>query len=184
MPTVKSSFLFLLCLVMYTPLVSAQHEALASSEHQHTEGFKPHFRAAVLLGHTLITPENAQTRLFVPSWGFDFEYWPTHVLGIGLHSDVELQDFIVANEEEEEVERKEPFIITLDALYRPWKGLVLMGGPGLEIEREETFFLFRVGLEYEVGISENWDLFPTFFYDQRLDGYSTLSIGLGVGTHF
>lgn len=157
------------------------HEATADRQEAH---FSPHFRAAMLIGHTLITPGNSDTRLFVPSWGLDLEYWHTHELGVGLHTDIELQDFIVLNNEQEEIQRNQPFIITLDGLYRPWKGLVIMGGPGLEVEKEETFLLFRIGLEYEFDIAAGWDLFPTLFYDQRLDGYSTASIGLGVGKHF
>lgn len=174
--------LFFIFLLYFTHAQAQPSSHEEPTTEAHSEG--SHFRAAILIGHTLITPGNKDTRLFVPSWGFDLEYWKTHKLGIGLHTDVELQDFIVLNNEEEEIERKEPFVITVDGLYRLGKGLILMGGPGLEIEEEELFFLFRAGIEYEVNVGADWDLFPTLFYDQRLDGYSTLSIGLGVGRHF
>jgi hypothetical protein len=184
MQNIKATLFLLVSFLFFMTSAYAQHlDSKAVTEH-HDDSFSPHFRAAILIGHTLITPENVNTRLFVPSWGLDLEYWPTHKFGVGLHSDIELQDFVVLDEDQEEIERKEPFIITLDGLYRPWKGLVLMGGPGIEIEKNETFNLFRIGVEYEVKVSHIWDLFPTFFYDHRLDGYSTISIGLGVGAHF
>jgi hypothetical protein len=175
--------LFFFVFLFYLTHPRAQHlshDEIATEQHAD----ESHFRAALLIGHTLITPGNKDTRLFVPSWGLDIEYWKTHELGIGLHTDVELQDFIVLNNEQEEIERKEPIVITVDGLFRLWRGLILMAGPGLEIEEKEFFFLFRAGLEYEVDLGTDWDLFPTLFYDQRLDGYSTLSIGLGVGRHF
>lgn len=184
MQNIKATLFLLVSFLFFMTSAYAQHLPSEASTEHHDDSFSPHFRAAILIGHTLITPENANTRLFVPSWGLDLEYWPTHKFGVGLHSDIELQDFVVLDEDREEIERKEPFVITLDGFYRPWKGLVIMGGPGIEIEKNETFNLFRIGVEYEVKISHAWDLFPTFFYDQRLDGYSTLSIGLGVGTHF
>ncbi len=82
------------------------------------------------------------------------------------------------------MERNEPFIITLDGLYRTWKNLILMGGPGVELEEGERFLLFRFGFEYEVPVGASFDLFPSIFYDQRFDGYITLTIGLGVGRRF
>lgn len=166
-------------------LLPAQHSA-SHHENQppnHEEPSSTHFRAAVLLGHTLITPGELETRLFVPSWGLDLEYWPSHRFGIGLHTDVELQDFVVLNQDREEVERSEPFIITLDGLYRSWGNLILLGGAGLELEGEHTFWLLRGGLEYEIPFGKNFDLFPSLFYDQRFDGYNTLTFGLGVGIH-
>ena len=166
--------------------VSAQHTEAEPQAHEHPKETEhdAHFRAAIMLGHTLITPGALDTRIFVPSWGLDLEYWHSHRFGLGLHTDVELQDFIVLNQDEEEVERNEPFIITLDGLYRPWKDLILMGGPGVELEEGESFFLFRFGFEYEVPVGSSFDLFPSIFYDQRLDGYSTLTVGLGVGKRF
>lgn len=184
MPTKK----FVLALLFFTAqwAVSAQHAVVDSPVHEEaaTEAQERHFRAAIMIGHTLIVPGHANTRLFVPSWGLDVEYWSSHRLGIGLHTDVELQDFVVLNQDQEEVERNEPFIVTLDGLYRPWKGLILMGGPGIELEERNNAWLFRAGFEYEVPVGTSFDLFPSLFFDQRFDGYGTVTLGLGVGKRF
>ncbi len=140
---------------------------------------------AVLLGHTFI-PAGSQNnqRLLIPSWGLDLEYWPASKWGIGLHNDLEIETFLIEKPEEEALERRYPLVITADLLYKPWKGLVLMAGPGVEVDPSQTFFLIRYGLEYEFEFSGHWDIFPSVFYDSRKDAFDTWSIALGVGKRF
>lgn len=54
-------------------------------------------------------------------------------------------------------------------------------GPGVELESKESFFLMRLGLEYEKDITKSLYLLPSVFLDQRLDGYNSWNFGLGVG---
>jgi hypothetical protein len=147
---------------------------------------RPLFRAAILIGHTLIPAEHAGSNFFIPSWGFDLEYWPVHSWGIGLHSDLEIETFIIVHPDYEnnELERISPLVVTLDALYRPWKGLVFQFGPGIEFERDENYPLLRAGLEYEFELNHHWDICPTVFYDTRFSEYHTWSIALGIGKRF
>ncbi len=146
--------------------------------------FFPHFRGAVFISHTFIPAVAENTRVAIPSYGLDLEYWFNHDWGIGLHNDLELENFIIEQDHEEFLEREYPLVSSLDLLYRPWKGLVFQVGPGIEIDRNETFFLFRLGMEYEIELGHHWDLYPTFFYDTREDAFTTISIGLGVGKRF
>ena len=74
-------------------------------------------------------------------------------------------------------------VLTLDALYHFKDGFVLTLGPGIELEKNESFTLIRIGLEYEKDITPKTYLFPNFFLDQRLDGYRTFNFGLGLGLH-
>jgi hypothetical protein len=150
----------------------------------HRHSFFPHFRAAAFISHTFISGVVEGSRVAIPSYGLDLEYWFDEKLGIGLHNDLELETFIVEQNREEYLEREYPVVSSLDLLYRPLKGLVLQIGPGIEIDRNQSFFLFRLGLEYEVELGHHWDLYPTVFYDAREDSYSTLSVGLGVGKRF
>lgn len=161
---------------------SEQIKGHSSEEH---EEFK-HLRAAILIGHTLIPEKHANENFFIPSWGFDLEYWANEKWGIGLHSDLEIETFIIIKNqtEEEEIERITPLVLTLDALFKPWKGLVFQIGPGLEIEKEENYTLLRAGLEYEIEMPDHWDISPTVFYDTRFDEYHTWSIALGIGKRF
>ena len=82
------------------------------------------------------------------------------------------------------MEREFPLVFTLDALWKPTHELVLLAGPGFEIETEESFFVFRLGFEYEIEFGGHWDVSPSAFYDYRADAFGTWSIGLGVGKRF
>jgi hypothetical protein len=144
----------------------------------------PSFRAAIVLGHTFISEEHTGETTIVPSWGLDLEYWLDHHWGIGMHNDLELETFIIRVQDEEELERIFPVVITIEGFYK-WKNkLVLQMGPGIELEKTQNYYLFRLGIEYEFTFGEHWDLSPTIFYDSRFDSYDTWTLGLCVGRHF
>lgn len=138
------------------------------------------FRVAGIIGHTLVNTEELNN-VWVPSWGLDIEYWINHKWGIGLHNDIEIETFMIKNSDGNAIERVNPLVLTLDALYHFGKGYVLTLGPGIEVEKDKSYYLFRVGIEYEKDISPIFYLLPNLFLDQRFDGYNTFNIGLGIG---
>jgi hypothetical protein len=156
--------------------VNAQEHEPGQEKNKSESGF----RIVGIIGHTLVHTEDLDN-VFVPSWGLDIEYWFNEKWGIGLHNDVEIETFVVRNSENEEVERVNPLVFTIDALYQFGNGFVFTLGPGVEFEKEESFYLFRIGIEYEKDITEKFYLLPNFFLDQRFDGYNTWNIGLGIG---
>jgi len=152
---------------------------------EHTEHIEKHddgrgFRIVGIIGHTLINTEGVDN-VFVPSWGLDFEYWFNYKWGLGLHNDVEIETFIIRNSNNKEIERVNPLVFTIDALYQFGGGFVVTVGPGIELEKEESFYLIRLGIEFEKHITDSFYLLPTLFIDQRFDGYNSWNIGLGVG---
>jgi len=158
--------------------------AVSYGQVHHPVAHEPHWRAALLLGHTFVPAIGAQYSV-IPSWGVDVEYWPTAKWGIGFHNDIELQSFVVERAGHEEfLEREYPLVLTLDALFKPWRGLVLQLGPGIELERSEHLFLLRVGLEYEIELGHHWDIFPSIFYDTRHQAFDTWAISFGIGKRF
>ena len=165
-------FLFLIT----TCQITAQEEAKNKEEQDEEKGF----RIVGIIGHTLINNESLDN-VFVPSWGLDVEYWFNNKWGVGFHNDVEIETFTSKNSDDEEVERVNPVVLTLDMLYNFGNGIVVTLGPGIELEKEESFFLWRVGVEYEKDINESFYLLPNLSMDQRFDGYITWNIGLGVG---
>jgi hypothetical protein len=175
---ISAAFLF------FTLELSAQEQQVQSHSEGHGE-FK-HFRGSVVLYHTYIGTRTTEGKdlLIVPSVGLDLEYWFNHKWGIGSHNDLELISFEVEEEEGTFLERETPVLLTLDALWKPWKGLVLLAGPGIELEKEENLFVLRTGLEYELELGSHWDVAPTIFYDSRIDAYDTFSVGLGIGKRF
>ena len=148
--------------------------------HQGKKDNESSFRVVGIISHTMINTKELDN-VWIPSWGLDIEYWFNNKWGIGLHNDIEIENFVIKNSGNNTVERINPLVITIDALYHFSKGLVFTFGPGIEIEKNESFILFRLGIEYEKDISETFYILPNLFLDQRLDGYKTFSIGLGVG---
>lgn len=182
---------YLIIIFLFLPgshtFLQAQHHPTppATENHATQERPFPHHRIALLLGHTHVPANTDGDGIFIPSWGLDYEYWFNRNWGLGLHTDLELQSFVIENGNEDILEREYPLVITLDALYNPWKGLVIQLGPGYEFERNEGFYLIRLGLEYEIEIGHQyWDLSPSVFYDNRFGAYDAWSIALGVGKRF
>lgn len=171
-------------LLSWSMIAWAQAQETHVSTHDTHKSF-PHFRVAGLIGHTFLpTLPDSDERTIIPSWGLDIEYWFNEAWGLGLHNDVEIQSFLIETEQGEFLEREFPLVLTLDALYKMKNGLVLQLGPGYEIEKNESFFLVRAGLEYEIEMNHHWDISPTFFYDSRFEANDTWTIALGFGKRF
>jgi hypothetical protein len=157
---------------------------------QHHQDKHHNFRIAAVIGHTYIPSGVAEKYLFIPSWGLDLEWWKGHSFGIGLHHDLELQSFVVRQRNQELLERVHPVVISLDFLYRFYRGFVFQLGPGVELERHHNYVLIRTGLEYEFEFRSQgskhvlWDISPMLFYDHRIKANDTWSVGLGIGRRF
>lgn len=176
----KPFILLVLFLAGIQPLLSQHkgHETHHSDDHSH-------FRISGSISHTYLPQPTAEGKeaLILPSFGFDIEYWFNKDLGIGLHNDLELLQFEIVESQDITIEREFPVLFTLDALWKPVKDLVLFGGPGVELERTENFYVLRLGAEYEIAISPQWDVAPIAFYDLRPDAYDTFSLGISIGFH-
>lgn len=147
---------------------------------------EPHFRVAALIMHTFIPTATATGSevLIIPTLGLDLEYWFNPNWAIGLHNDIELESFEVETLEGIFVKRKTPFVFTLDAIWKPAEYWVFVAGPGFEYTPDETYTLFRLGIEYEFEFIEGIDLSPNLLYDIRQDAFDTFSYGLGIGFRF
>lgn len=137
--------------------------------------------------HTYIRTETSGNKnyLIVPSLGLDVEYWFNGKWGLGSHNDLELISFEVEEAGHMSIERETPLMLTLDALWKPYKGFVFLFGPGVEFEKTDNLFVVRGGIEYEIELKKShWDIAPTIFYDRRMDAYDTFSVGIGIGKRF
>jgi hypothetical protein len=172
----KNYTILLLLILTTTYQIKAQKHQNEKEKYSDENGF----RIVGIIGHTLVNNQGLDN-VFVPSWGLDIEYWFNSKWGIGFHNDVEIETFVIKNSENDEIERVNPLVFTIDALYQFGNGFVITLGPGIELERQESYYLMRVGIEYEKDISKSLYLLPNLFLDQRLDGYNTWNIGLGIG---
>ena len=168
-------------------LLSAQDQLTEQYEdHNEPCRHRNHLRTSLFIGHTYLNTDTKKGKelLVLPSIGIDLEYFFNHQIGIGLHNDIELLTFEVESEENVFVEREYPVLITLDAVWHHKSGLVFYGGPGIEFEKQQDYFVFRFGTELALELNEHWDLYPSVFYDFRQGAYNSLNIGFGVGRSF
>lgn len=140
------------------------------------------------IGHALIPSavesSNSKDLVLVPTWGLSYEYRFSNRFLLGLKGEAEMSSYIVADQDEREIEREYPISLILYADYRMVKDLYLIVGPGIEFEKEENFYLASLGLCYEVEIPGGWALVPEFVYKLKGGHTSTYALGLGVSKTF
>lgn len=157
------------------------------------EPFHPHHTVAVAIGHSLVREgvvENGKRWLNLPSWAIDYSYYFHRRWGIGLHTDIIPESFVVTRHfgerKIETIERDLPVAPAIMAIFTPGRRrhLGLLFGAGVEIASEESFFLNRVGLEYGLELPKNWELGFHLTYDIKWDAYDSIGIALGIAKVF
>jgi len=147
-----------------------------------------HHRIALVLSHTHVpqgaSSVNESEPLIIPSWGLDYEYWVSEKWAIGLHSDMEVSTYVIEDQEGVELERERPVILSLVGIYNPWQTVQFVAGFGREFEGNENFWVYRLGLEYEIEIGSEWDVAPSLVLDLKEATYNSWTLGIGVGKRF
>jgi hypothetical protein len=177
------SLLVVLALLFTTFITYGQsHGVSHDDEHE----FKK-FRAAINLGHAYIpAAQTAESKfVIIPVWGLDFQYWFSKKWGIALKNDIEIAKYTLDNEDDHDLKRENPLIISLPVLFSPWdNGLTFLLGPGIELEGHQNFSVFRLGMEYEFELPGHWDFSPEIVYDLKDGHINSLTIAIGVGKRF
>jgi len=160
-----------------------EHKEHGSEVHE----FK-HHRVAIIIGHGhVIGAEDVNSGKSIatmPTWGLDYQFWIKKKFGVGLKSDIEIMDYVVTLEDQSEIERNNPIIVSTVFLYNPAKGWNLFAGPGIEFEESHNFFVVRVGMGYEFELPGNWDFAPEVVFDLKEGQIGSFTWGIGVGKRF
>ena len=167
-------------MLILIPIVSIAQE-------EEDEAFK-HHRAAIVLGHTHV-PKGIPTvtdgvSTIVPSWGLNYEYWFNRKWALGLHNDMEIATYIIEDANGNKIERSRPIIISLVGVYNIWKGIEIIAGVGYEFEEHHNYRVYRLGVEYEVEIGNDWDLAPAIIFDAKENLYHSWTLGIVIGKRF
>ena len=177
-PQISKALLFLL--VLSTSSLVAQDEGK-------NDKFKRH-RVALFLGNAHVPAGNPDTgrngAIIAATWGLDYEYWFHPKWAFGIYNDIELRTYVVNNGNIIDLEREYPFITSLVLVYVPWKTFSIYAGPALEIERNQNFYVTKIGMEYAFELPNNWDLAPGLSYDSKEGEYGTWSFGFSLGKKF
>lgn len=192
----------ILILIGFIVTVSAQHqnhENYQTVHHHdsenliHTEHGK--HKLAIYGGFTHISAAFYEhethvesTGKWVPTFGIEYYYKLNHHFEIGLIGDVEADSYYIRTSNEEELERNNVLIVAAVVRYAPIDRLGVFIGPGYETEfigksESTSFFVAKLGIDYEIEIEKGWELTPIFSYDIK-EEYSAYSFGVSLGKRF
>jgi hypothetical protein len=155
---------------------------LAAQEHD-AEGPEPLKRHHVTLftGFTWVPKgETDETSVVIaPTVGIDYTYWFSHKFGLGVVNDFELTTYVIEDSDGTPLVREYAYVGAAVVMYEVAGGLALFGGPGVELETHENFFVVKLGVEYTFAMTERWHTGITFGYDFK-DEYDSWGLGVSV----
>ena len=176
----KSSVLkHLLCLLI--SLISLISIAQESESSESTE-LKKH-RISLGLGHTHIPSSElieGRNKLAFASWTLDYDFHFNERWALGLQTDLIMESFIIKRFNQEEIERDYPFSVSPVVLFKPFERWSFVAGVGAEFAPGETLGFTRLGVEYGIEISENWEFGITFLWDAKWEYYNSWGLALMI----
>lgn len=162
-------------------------ETLVAQE-QLQEEEKNFHRVSVSIAHTYISKgvENDEKHwITMPSWAFDYDYWVTSKLALGLHNDIILESYAIEKNDDTIIERERPLSSIITANFKPGKHTVFILGIGGEFSDTENFAVARLGVEYGRDIFDNsWEISASLIYDNKIDAYDSFALGFGISKKF
>lgn len=174
----------LIIVMIATSAVLAQaHDEHDSHEDSHD--FLKH-SLALEFGYTYI-PEGfshveGDEAIFVPTWGLAYSYRFNHKWGFSLMANVETGKYLISVNRED-IPRENVFIFTTVATYELAPNWGLFFGPGIELESNKNFPVFRIGTEYGFELNNNWKLAPMLTFDYKID-YTSLELAIALAKRF
>jgi len=200
---IKTKLFYTLCLLILCFIIPAKAQESSDKEEKHheqeIEQHESHHKHHALSGsinHTVIFSGikngEAQTSVFLPSFGLNYTYFFNNKWGLGLHNDIILEDFLVKgestndpttrnnNEEVAVIERGRPISMAVMGVYKVIPNLGVMAGAGIEFSSHEDYAIVRFGLEAPFHLPKNWEVFGTITYDIMIDAYTSLTYGIGL----
>ncbi|MEJ1238408.1 hypothetical protein WBG78_09775 [Chryseolinea sp. T2] len=175
-------------LLLFVTMLVAVGVALGQTEPENkNEAFRRN-KISLAVTHTFVpTTVNSsgdKTYLSLASWGLDYDYRITPQWGIGLHSDLVIQDF---EYEDDDVVRKrvKPLAMAVVGTRKFGEHLTVVAGGGAEFSRdEETLALIRLGVDYGWELPAGLELSFSITTDFKINAYNALVFGFAVGKTF
>lgn len=176
-----NGFITVLFIIIAMTATAQEAEKTAAKEEETIKGTH---RLTLVLGQSHLSEgimENGKKGWkVIPSWGLDYDYWVSNHWAIGLHNDMIIETFAVAEKEGKIIERSRPFASVATALFKPDKHLTYIVGMGGEFSKEENFALTRLGIESGWEMKNNWEFNISLLYDIKWNGYNSWLIGFGI----
>jgi len=180
----KKIIVFSLVSLLAFGSINAQDE-VHHEEHEHNDGFH---RLTMVVGYTFIDnsfTDQTDDILIVPAFGLNYDYFFKGVWGLGLHTDVLLQQFNVEEKNSNEVLiRENPIAVCGMLLYKTHHKWTLFSGYGIEFENHENIQLIRIGGEFGIELRADWELGFTLEFDIKPGAYNSLLFGVDFSKFF
>jgi len=176
----KKIYASLICLIVMIPFSNAQH----AEDSHNTSGH----RVTAVMAYSFLknqVNEGADNILVVPTVGLNYDFRIRPKWGMGLHSDIVLQQYKVEKHGEDEIlVRENPVTICVVGLYELLPSFMLMAGYGIEFESHENIQMLRLGVEYGFHIPGNWELGFALEFDWKIKTYNSWVFGVGFSKLF
>lgn len=162
------------------------HEQDIPEQHNHHE-FK-HWRLGMGIGQSLL-PSGTQSGtnvsvVVIPTISLDFLYWFKEKFGIGLINELEIISYVIESPDHNELEREYPFQIVFVGMYKIKNGPGIYLGPGIEIEKNKNFYIFKAGIDYEMELGNHWDVTPALYYFNKDGSIGGIGVAVVFGKRF
>jgi hypothetical protein len=176
-------------IILGVGLAAQNHEDNTDAEH-HTDaehGSSGH-KISLVMAYSFINnsfSDQTNSILIVPTLGFNYDYFFNSRWGLGLHTDILLQQYkIEKHGGHEEILRENPVGLAGMVLFKPNHRWTLMAGYGVEVEKNENFQMIRTGVEYGIALPKHWELGFSLEFDYKIKTYSSLMFGVGFSKMF
>jgi hypothetical protein len=185
-------YLILTLILLSSCMTYGQEEEVEEKEdvyEEHTEAIKKH-SLALFFTHSYIrqgVSDGDKNWLIVPSLALNYNYSFNHKWGLGLHTDLIIEDFVVerADSNEEVLEREFPVSALIVGAHKLSESFVIALGCGAEWEANESFVVARFGAEYGIEIPVNeMEVIFAFNYDVIFKAYDSFNLGIGIAKKF
>jgi hypothetical protein len=179
--TMKKKLSIIVALILIMTTGYSQEEEKKETK---DEGLKGTHRLTLVIGHSHVfagIKENGKKGFKIfPSWGFDYDYWVSNRLAIGVQTDMVVETFEVENHENTVIERTRPVTTVAAAIFKAGKSIGLIAGMGGEFAHEGNFAVTRLGAEAGWEMKNNWEFGVSLVYDIKWNGYDSGGIGFGI----
>ncbi|WP_136479887.1 hypothetical protein [Cognatitamlana onchidii] len=171
-----SCFRFFLVVFLFGNTLFAQQE---DEDIKSKNSFLLNFGYTHIPGGTELESES-KDGFFVPAIGFDYGREISERWELLLMLDVELGKYLIRSKE---LNRENAFMVLGGASYELLKSIRVLGGLGVEFEKNENLFVTRLGGEFIHELNGPWGLMAGTYWDYKQE-YSTYSLVVGLGYRF
>jgi len=181
----KAKFYLIVSVLVFNGMVMSAQDSDHVADAHHDGS---HHKITLVMANSIIKnsfEEQGNSIRLVPTFGFNYDYFFNGRWGIGLHTDILLQQYKVeVHNNHEELIRENPVAICGMLLFKPHHKWVLMAGYGIEAEKNHSFQMIRMGVEYAIELPKHWELGFSLEFDYKIKTQNSLMFGLGFSRLF